>query len=308
MLRTEKRHHLHSRRVRQQIHGGAALRIHASVIGDKPDMLPAQGREAPRFQRVQAGLHAPSAAWCGGLSCAAMCGARTEHQPEAIGHPQSMQRQRSLPHSAPSPSRPGISSPASYVAMIFWNVSRACRLWRQSACAIYKARACTARKNSTSDEVPPRPRSSLLIVTHYISYGLYRAHPNQSLAGKEIRTPKPAPRSKTSGPRALSAANKQWVEATLRKMTDDEKIGQLLFTTYHGSFTATDAAAYTQDDARCRRSARRRIHQRHADVAAGHHQEPGLSDRGAHQSVAGPLKIAAADRRGFRTRLGHASR
>src|ERR1700738_2743219 len=44
--------------------------------------------------------------------------------------------------------------------------------------------------------------------------------------------------------RAPFSANKQWVEATLRKMTDDEKIGQLLFTTYHGSFTSTDADAY----------------------------------------------------------------
>ncbi len=40
-------------------------------------------------------------------------------------------------------------------------------------------------------------------------------------------------------------ANK-WVEATLRKMSVDEKIGQLLFTTYHGSLTPTDAAAYAQ--------------------------------------------------------------
>src|SRR5260370_1897890 len=29
-------------------------------------------------------------------------------------------------------------------------------------------------------------------------------------------------------------------------MTADEKIGQLLFTTYHGSVTATDTAAYRQ--------------------------------------------------------------
>src|SRR6202171_6185631 len=43
---------------------------------------------------------------------------------------------------------------------------------------------------------------------------------------------------------APSSANKQWVKATLRKMTDDEKIGQLLFTTYHGSFTSTDADGY----------------------------------------------------------------
>ncbi len=42
----------------------------------------------------------------------------------------------------------------------------------------------------------------------------------------------------------LSPAAKKWVDATLRKMTDDEKIGQLLFTTYHGAFTSTDSPAY----------------------------------------------------------------
>src|SRR5260221_653128 len=46
--------------------------------------------------------------------------------------------------------------------------------------------------------------------------------------------------------RRLPPAASQWVETTLRKMTTDEKIGQLLFTTYHGSFTATDAPAYQQ--------------------------------------------------------------
>jgi beta-glucosidase-like glycosyl hydrolase/CubicO group peptidase (beta-lactamase class C family) len=46
--------------------------------------------------------------------------------------------------------------------------------------------------------------------------------------------------------RRLPPAASQWVEATLRKMTTDEKIGQLLFTTYHGSFTAKDAPAYQQ--------------------------------------------------------------
>ena len=44
---------------------------------------------------------------------------------------------------------------------------------------------------------------------------------------------------------ASADANK-WVESTLRKMSVDEKIGQLLFTTYHGSLTPTDAAAYAQ--------------------------------------------------------------
>src|SRR5713101_79732 len=51
--------------------------------------------------------------------------------------------------------------------------------------------------------------------------------------------------SKSSAKKLSPAAN-AWVEATLRKMTVDEKIGQLLFTTYHGSFTTTDATAYQQ--------------------------------------------------------------
>jgi beta-N-acetylhexosaminidase len=58
-------------------------------------------------------------------------------------------------------------------------------------------------------------------------------------AGEKTATAKSAAR------RLLPAASR-WVESTLRKMTTDEKIGQLLFTTYHGSFTATDAPAYQQ--------------------------------------------------------------
>src|SRR5882762_4551924 len=49
-----------------------------------------------------------------------------------------------------------------------------------------------------------------------------------------------------SGAKRLSPAAAAWVESSLRKMTVDEKIGQLLFTTYHGSLTATDTAAYQQ--------------------------------------------------------------
>src|SRR5216684_999232 len=49
-----------------------------------------------------------------------------------------------------------------------------------------------------------------------------------------------------SGVKKLSPAAAAWVETTLRRMTVDEKIGQLLFTTYHGSLTATDTAAYQQ--------------------------------------------------------------
>lgn len=61
---------------------------------------------------------------------------------------------------------------------------------------------------------------------------------------------KPAAQKTGASPKSatknLSPAASAWVESTLRKMTIDEKIGQLLFTTYHGSFTATDSDAYRQ--------------------------------------------------------------
>ena len=36
----------------------------------------------------------------------------------------------------------------------------------------------------------------------------------------------------------------RWVETTLLQMSLEEKVGQVLFTTYHGSFTSTDSEAY----------------------------------------------------------------
>src|SRR5690348_16735643 len=61
---------------------------------------------------------------------------------------------------------------------------------------------------------------------------------------------KPDAPKTSAGPKSaaknLSSAASAWVESTLRKMTVDEKIGQLLFTTYHGSLTATDSDAYKQ--------------------------------------------------------------
>src|SRR5216684_2971593 len=53
-------------------------------------------------------------------------------------------------------------------------------------------------------------------------------------------------RSQNRSTSAEKPAANAWVEATLRKMSVDEKIGQLLFATYHGSLTATDTAAYQQ--------------------------------------------------------------
>jgi beta-N-acetylhexosaminidase len=61
--------------------------------------------------------------------------------------------------------------------------------------------------------------------------------------------------SKTASKKPVQAAasvadeprsDAQWVESTLKQMSVEEKVGQLLFTTYHGSFTSTDSATYAQ--------------------------------------------------------------
>jgi beta-N-acetylhexosaminidase len=44
----------------------------------------------------------------------------------------------------------------------------------------------------------------------------------------------------------LSPEQQRWVETTLAQMTLEEKVGQLLFTTYHGSFTASDSNTYAE--------------------------------------------------------------
>jgi beta-N-acetylhexosaminidase len=44
----------------------------------------------------------------------------------------------------------------------------------------------------------------------------------------------------------LSSEQNKWVESSLKQMSLEEKVGQLLFTTYHGSFTATDSEAYAK--------------------------------------------------------------
>lgn len=49
-----------------------------------------------------------------------------------------------------------------------------------------------------------------------------------------------------SSSKKLPVAAEQWVAATLARMSLDEKVGQLLFTTYHGSFTPTDSSAYAE--------------------------------------------------------------
>ncbi len=107
----------------------------------------------------------------------------------------------------------------------------------------------------------------------------------------------------------LTPEQSQWVENTLRHMSVEEKVGQVLFATYHGSFTSTDSPAYAQ-----------MLHSindlhvggfitiNHAWLAARHREEPGLSHGGAHKSTAIQIEVAASVRSGFRARRCHASR
>jgi beta-N-acetylhexosaminidase len=69
---------------------------------------------------------------------------------------------------------------------------------------------------------------------------------SRSFSAKTAVAEQGTPAKPAAPPRQLSHAASEWVDATLRKMSVEEKIGQLLFTTYHGSFTPTDAAAYAQ--------------------------------------------------------------
>jgi len=45
---------------------------------------------------------------------------------------------------------------------------------------------------------------------------------------------------------SLTSEQSKWVDSTLRQMSLEEKVGQLIFATYHGSFTATDSEAHAE--------------------------------------------------------------
>src|SRR5438309_328061 len=90
-----------------------------------------------------------------------------------------------------------------------------------------------------------RVRFSLLISVSIIFLMAHNARSQSSTSAEKSPAGKSTVPPKTAM-KKLSPAATAWVETTLRRMTVDEKIGQVLFATYHGSFTATDSAAYAQ--------------------------------------------------------------
>jgi beta-N-acetylhexosaminidase len=83
------------------------------------------------------------------------------------------------------------------------------------------------------------PVSILILMAHNARSQSNNPSQKKNAAQKSGASPK-------SSLKSLSPAASAWVESTLRKMSVDEKIGQFLFTTYHGSFTAADSPAYQE--------------------------------------------------------------
>src|SRR6266404_2742915 len=81
---------------------------------------------------------------------------------------------------------------------------------------------------------------SLLLIPITISFLMAHSARSQSTSAKKSGA-KASTAASRNAAKQLSPAASAWVESTLRKMTVDEKIGQLLFATYHGSFTAVDS-------------------------------------------------------------------
>jgi beta-N-acetylhexosaminidase len=78
-----------------------------------------------------------------------------------------------------------------------------------------------------------------------LSFMTVKAHSH--FAGESSKvTPFPRSVDPQSSFATLTPQQQQWVENTLAQMTLEEKVGQLLFTTYHGSFTASDSNTYAE--------------------------------------------------------------
>src|SRR5260370_1857867 len=91
-----------------------------------------------------------------------------------------------------------------------------------------------------------RVRCLLLIPVSIVLLMAYTARSQSRNTSEKKPTASEGAMAAKSRPKKLSPAANAWVETTLRKMTADEKIGQLLFSTYDGGFTATECPAYHQ--------------------------------------------------------------
>ena len=113
-------------------------------------------------------------------------------------------------------------------------------------------------------------------------------------------------------PFPLDRAGERWVEQTLKSMTTDEKVGQLIVPSFESSFLSTDSDAFDQPGGARARLPRRRIPRvrRQRAGAAGpaesdlrHDDARVAAGRGVDsQPPAGAVARAADEQRGLRNR------
>jgi beta-N-acetylhexosaminidase len=85
----------------------------------------------------------------------------------------------------------------------------------------------------------------LLLPILLLSFMTARTHSRSTKPAKPVISEKTSDQ-RSSFLNSLTPEQQEWVEATLRQMTLEEKVGQLLLTTYHGSFTARDSDTYSR--------------------------------------------------------------
>jgi beta-N-acetylhexosaminidase len=85
----------------------------------------------------------------------------------------------------------------------------------------------------------------LLLPIFFLSFMTAKARSRTSPRKISAAAP-PADGQSTSPLMPLTSEQNKLLESSLRQMSTEEKVGQLLFTTYHGSFTATDSETYAK--------------------------------------------------------------
>ena len=128
--------------------------------------------------------------------------------------------------------------------MIFWNALPRIALRRFTACAINK-RSGRASVRGIAEPMIRRQVVALLLLPFALLMTKNLRSQSRSTPAKKTAAPAAAKMS-ASPLQKLSPVARQWVDTTLRKMTLEEKIGQLLYPTYYGGFTAADSPAYQQ--------------------------------------------------------------
>src|SRR2546430_3100474 len=187
--------------------------------------------------------------------------------------------------------------------MIFWNALPRTALYEQVACVINKSEQGDAYRENPSEQTPLRavPAST----SSHNFYGQKPSFAEQKLVNK-IFTGRPA-----NFIEEISVASAQPCRARVGHRDDEENVDgredwptslyDLSRNIYFDRFSGLSADAALRE-----RFARRRIYYRDAHRAAGNREEPGVSNGGGEQRVAGEGEDSAFGWRGFRARIGDA--